>query len=444
MTSVPQQWIVSLIHLGCCKNLIDSEKILGELGNVGYAIAQEPTDSDIVLVNTCGFIESARTEARETLSKVLKLKKQGKVQAVVAIGCMVQLYGEQLQQEFPTLDGVIGFSDYNEIHHHLESILAKQQKQFISPTNTFIPHDELRLRVTFPNYAYLRITEGCSNCCNYCTIPKIRGSMRSKPLEDIIKEAKIMIQDGAKELIVIGQDTAGYGRDLPNHPNLYDLTKQLSQLEGLQWLRIMYVHPKHFQESFLSLFELPHVVPYLEMPIQHIHPRILQAMGRGHDDTLVKNLISKLRNKIPQLILRSTVMVGYPGETEEEFSTLLNFIRSVKFDRLGAFMYSKEPGTKSAELPDDIPAKVKQSRYDQIMQAQQEIAYAWAKSMVGRELTVVVEEEVERKTWRTRSYGEAPEIDPAIYVCGNKAKIGTFRQVKIVQSQGYDLIGKFL
>lgn len=440
----PQQLIISLVHLGCCKNLVDSEKILGQFANAGYMIAQEPRDSHVVLINTCGFIESARNEAKQTIAKILQLKKKSKVKAVIAIGCMVQLYAKELQAEFPTLDGTIGFSNYDEICQHVQAILNKQQNCFANPTPSFIPNDELRLRVTFPHYTYLRITEGCSNCCNYCTIPRIRGKMRSKTIANIIQEAKLFIADGAKELIVIGQDTAGYGQDLPEKTDLYDLVQKLVELNGLEWLRIMYVHPSHVTSRLFDIFRLPHVLPYLEMPIQHIHPRILKDMGRGHSDTHIKELIQRLRTTIPGLILRSTVMVGFPGETEEEFETLLNFIHEVKFERLGAFMYSQEPQTKASEFPDNVAPEIKKSRYEKVMAEQQNIAFAWAKQMIGRELKVVMEEPMDRQTWRARSYGEAPEIDPAIYVHTKKATVGTFRQVKILQNQNYDLIGKLI
>ncbi len=433
--------VISLIHLGCCKNLVDSEKILGQLASAGYLVTDDPLSSDVVLVNTCGFLASAREEARQTFSQVLRYKKQRKIKAVVALGCMVQLYADELQKEFPALDGCIGFGNYDHVAEQLDAILAHQQKQF-KETSTFVPNDDLRLRVTHTHFAYLRITEGCSNWCHYCMIPRIRGEMRSKPLPQLIHEAKLLLQDGARELILIGQDTASYGTDIAGNGDLYDLVNAISQEPDLRWIRIMYVHPTHFQDRFLNLFQLPKVLPYLEMPIQHIHPKILQAMGRGPTDTLIRERIQKLRQAIPHLVLRTTVMVGFPGETDAEFQSLLEFIQETKFQRLGAFMYSKEPGTKAAQLPDDVPPETKQKRFDQIMAAQQEIAFAWAKTMIGRKLEVVIEQPLEKNVWQSRSYGEAPEIDPMILVHKKKAQIGAFIPVEIVENQGYDLIAR--
>ncbi len=435
---------VSLVHLGCCKNLVDSEKILGKLGMAGYPIAQYPEDSDIVLVNTCGFIESARAEARTALKKMIDLKKNNKVKAVVVIGCMVQLYAKELLLEFPKLDGCIGFSDYEKIDICLEQILNKKQTQFQGNKN-FIPKDDLRLRVTPPNYAYLRITEGCSNWCSYCSIPKIRGEMRSKPLDQLLEEAKILIADGAKEIIVIGQDTGSYGKDLTEKTDLYELVHRLAELQDLKWLRIMYIHPNHFKDHFIKLFQIPQVVHYLEMPIQHIHPRILQEMGRGHNDILVKELIEKIRKDIPDIILRSTVMVGFPGETDEEFQTLLDFIQQAKFERLGAFIYSKEPGTKAEHISDNISNEIKQQRYNKIMAAQQKIAFQWAQSMIGKKLEVVLEEPINKNLWNCRSYGEAPEIDPSIHIQAKKNMYyGDYCTIKIIEAKEYDLIGQIV
>ncbi|NUM35908.1 MAG: 30S ribosomal protein S12 methylthiotransferase RimO [Candidatus Brocadiae bacterium] len=433
---------ISLIHLGCPKNLVDTEKILGNLAlQEDYIICQEPEDSDVVLINTCGFIEDARKEARKTIKATLKKKKHGPIQAVIAIGCMVELYKEKLLQEFPELDGIIGFSDYKEIGKYIHEILQEKQKVFLSEKN-FIPSDDLRLRVTSRNYAYLRVTEGCSNHCTYCTIPSIRGEMRSKNPSQILQEAQTLVADEVKELIVIGQDTANYGKDLSPQSDLYSIVEELSKLDGLKWIRIMYMHPAHFSERFFQLFSLPKVIPYLEMPIQHINTRILRLMGRGNTSKeYLENLFAKLRSSIPGLVLRSTVMVGFPGETEQEFEELLAFLKQARIERLGAFCYSPEPGTKAYQN-DDMPAKVKKERYEKVMQLQQEIAFAWSENMVGKELEVVVEDCVEDGLWQCRSYGEAPEIDPCVYLSGKKLKPGTFHRVRVIQSENYDLIAK--
>lgn len=440
--SSDEKMAISLIHLGCPKNLVDTEKILGNLAVAeNYIISQMPEDSDIVLINTCGFIEDARKEARKTIKSTLKMKKKGQIKAVIAIGCMVELYKEKLLQEFPDLDGVIGFSDYKEISDYIQSILQKKQQIFLSKKD-FVPSDDLRLRVTARNYAYLRVTEGCSNHCTYCNIPGIRGEMRSKDPSQILQEARTLVEDGVKELVIIGQDTANYGKDLPNPCDLYDIVEQLSKIEGLRWMRIMYMHPAHFTERFFALFSLPKVLPYLEMPIQHINTRILRLMGRGNTSKeYLHGLLTKLRNTIPGLILRSTVMVGFPGETEEEFQELLHFLQEFRLERLGAFCYSSEPGTASYQS-EDLPYAIKKERYEKVMQLQQKIAFEWAKNMVGKELEIVVEECVEENLWQCRSYGEAPEIDPCIYLQGKKLKSGTFHRVKIVQNENYDLIAK--
>ena len=436
--------IYSMIHLGCPKNLIDTEKILGKLADHNCMITANPEDSDVVLINTCGFIESARQEARENIQEMLQLKKQGVIKAVIVLGCFAQLYRDKLFQEFPTLDGVIGFCNYDNIISQIESILKKKQNLYIQK-ESFIPNDDLRLRITEQNYAYLRITEGCNNCCSYCTIPIIRGSMRSKSPETILNEAKMLIKDGVQELIVIGQDTGSYGIDIPNNPTkLYELIAKISELPNLHWIRIMYIHPGDFQEQFLKIFSLPHVIPYLEMPIQHINNRILKSMHRGNTThESIEETIKILRNAIPNIILRTTVMVGFPGETEKEFQELYDFLQKAKFDRLGAFIYSAEENTIAAKLPNQIPAEVGQRRYDAIMQLQQKIAFENAKQKIGKKLEVVIEDQINKNQWRARSYGEAPEIDPCIYIqTPKKLTLGRFYNVQIKDSKDYDLIGK--
>ena len=436
--------IVALIHLGCPKNLIDSEKILGHLALDNYLLAEDPEISDIVLINTCGFIEAARQEAIATIAAMVELKRQGKVKAVVAVGCMVQLYHETLQQQFPELDGAIGFCDYRQIGDYLREITSNAQPKFF-PAREFLPVDEIRLRVTERNFAYLRIAEGCSNWCNYCNIPLIRGPMRSKPLEQVVKEARMLVADGAEELIIIGQDTASYGKDLPQKCDLYELMARLGELKGVRWLRLMYVHPAHFQRHFLDIFKIANVLPYLEMPIQHVHPRILAQMGRPATTAdYLRELIGEMRQLVPNLILRSTVMVGFPGETEDEFASLYEFIDEIKFERLGTFIYSQEPGTKAAEIPEQLPLSEKQARYDNIMQRQQAIAFSWARKMRGKQMEVVLEKRVAKKQWQARSYGEAPEIDPVIFVSANRTYAGEFRQVVITKSDGYDLLARLL
>jgi len=433
--------VYSLIHLGCPKNLIDTEKILGQLADNGQYITQNPEDSDVVLINTCGFIHSARQEARDNIKAMLKLKKQKKIKAVIVLGCFAKFLGDKLLQEYPDLDGVIGFCDYDNVTEQIQSILQQKTNLYITEEN-FIPQDKLRLRVTEPNYSYLRITEGCNNCCSYCTIPQIRGNMRSKAPEIIIEEAQCLIEDGATELIVIGQDTANYGTDIQT--DLFQLVEKLCTLPKLKWLRVMYLHPGHFHEKLHKIYTLPRVLPYLEMPIQHINDEILAKMNRKNTThQSIENTIQTLRKNIQNFVIRTTVMVGFPGETEEQFQELYQFLEKIKFDRLGAFIYSAEPNTPASKYENQIDPKVSQRRYDEVMKLQQKIAFQKNEQLLHKKLEVVIEEQLNKNMYRARSYAEAPEIDPLIYVqASKKLRIGKYYTVEIIKTKDYDLVGK--
>lgn len=431
---------VGFIHLGCSKNLVDTEMTIGLFKNNGYKIVNNEEEADILVINTCGFIESAKEEAINTILEMAEYKKK-RCKYLIAMGCLVERYKEDLKKAIPEVDLWIKYSSYNTIWEQIEKVIkAKEAKKkeldFLDRTIT-----------TGENYAYLRIAEGCSNFCTYCAIPKIRGKFVSRKIEDILEEAKKLAKEGYKELIVIAQDTTKYGIDIYKEPKLAQVLKELCKIDGIKWIRFLYSYPETITDELIKVVEEePKICKYFDIPIQHIANPVLKRMNRKSNGQSIRNLIKKLRYEIPNVVIRTTVMVGFPGETKEDFEELYNFIKEAKFDRLGAFSYSKEEGTPAEKLDNQIHWVTKKSRYNKIMKLQQEVIEEKQQELIGKELEVLIETKTfDNKYYVGRSYREVPEIDGLIYIpMVEKELEGKFVKCKITDVQGYDLIGKII
>lgn len=429
---------VGFISLGCSKNLVDTEMTIGLFKNNGYKIVNNEEEADILVVNTCGFIESAKEEAINTILEMAEYKKK-RCKYLIAMGCLVQRYKEELEKAIPEVDLWIKYDSYDTIWEQIEKVIKpekieKKELDFLDRTIT-----------TGENYAYLRIAEGCSNFCTYCAIPKIRGKYVSRKIEDVIEEAKKLAKEGYQELIIIAQDTTKYGIDLYNEPKLAKLLKELCKIDGIKWIRFLYSYPETITDELIKVVkEEPKICKYFDIPIQHIADPVLKRMNRKSNGESIRKLIKKLRKKIPNVVIRTTVMVGFPGETKDDFEELYNFIKEAKFDRLGAFSYSKEEGTPAERLDNQIHPMTKKSRYNKIMKLQQQVIEEKQKELIGKELEVLIETKTfDNNYYVGRSYREVPDIDGLIYLpMVEKELQGKFVKCKITDVQGYDLIGK--
>ncbi|NQT20264.1 MAG: 30S ribosomal protein S12 methylthiotransferase RimO [Planctomycetes bacterium] len=431
------------ISLGCPKNLVDTERVLGRLVERGWLLCERPDDADIVIVNTCGFIQDAADESKQLLAQLGQLKKNG-CAGIIAAGCLVERMGNALSSDVPEVDAFVGLADADEIEAACREIIRGRGRLF-----TRKPHaahnDTGRLRITPRHYSYLQITDGCNNRCNYCVIPLIRGPLRSKPLAAVMEEARELLGDGAKELNVIGQDTTSYGKDAGGE----DLPTLLSELCGLdvQWIRLLYTHPAHLTEAVIKVIaENDKIVNYVDIPIQHINDNILHRMNRIAGRKRIEDQIARLRAGIPGVILRTSVIVGLPGETHEAFEELLEFVGETRFERLGAFAYSREEGVPAYDFPAQVPEKTKQKRLGLIMRRQGKIAAETARAMIGKTVDVVVESKLKakRSLWQGRTYGDAPDVDGIIYLSGKGLEPGMFAKATITGSRDYDLEGEIL
>jgi len=435
---------VSMISLGCAKNLVDSEGMLGALTERGGLVAADPRDADVLLINTCGFIEEARAEAFDTVTQALRMKEAGRVRAVIVVGCLVQLMRERLAEKFPAVDAWLGLTDPATVAEACERVAAGASESILwVPDPSQRPLDAgPRLRVTPKHFAYLRIAEGCDNRCHYCLIPSIRGPLRSKPEERTLAEARELIADGARELIVIAQDTTNYGLDLYGERRLPALLRELRELDGVRWLRLLYTHPAHFDDELIRvLAEGGPVLPYVDLPVQHANDAILARMGRGIDRTGLRELIGDLRSRVPGAVLRSSVIVGFPGEGEAAFRDLLDFVREVRFERLGAFAYSREAGTPAADLDGQVPPEAKAERLDAVMELQHEIATEQSEELVGREVAAVVDGRGPDGEWAGRTVRDAPDVDGTIRFREVGLRAGLFCRARVTEAYGCDLVG---
>ena len=429
---------VGFVHLGCSKNLVDTEMTIGLFKNNDYKIVNDAKDADIILINTCGFIEPAKEEAINTILEMAEYKKK-KCKYLIVMGCLVQRYKEELAVAIPEVDLWIKYDSYNTIWEQIEEVIKpevtkKKELDFLDRTIT-----------TGENFAYLRIAEGCSNFCTYCAIPKIRGKFISRKMEDVLEEAEKLAKEGYKELIVIAQDTTKYGIDIYGEPKLAQLLQKICKIDGIKWIRFLYSYPETITDELIKVVkEEDKICKYFDIPIQHIANPVLKRMNRKSNGESIRKLIKRLREEIPGVVIRTTVMVGFPGETKEDFEELYNFVKEAKFDRLGAFSYSKEEGTPAEKLDNQIHSMTKKSRYNKIMKLQQEVVEEKQKELIGKELDVLIETKTfDNKYYVGRSYREVPDIDGLVYIPMTEKELqGKFVKCKVVKVQGYDLIAE--
>ncbi len=460
----------AFVSLGCPKNLVDSERMLGKLAQDGYSLTPDADGADVVVINTCGFIEPARQESLGVIREMLALKEQGRVGAVVVAGCLAERKKDDLLNEVPGVDRIVGVFGREEIAHVLNRAIASKQDENIElgtigpraegrlpiaaeqrslfrPAPVRALEDTARLRITPRHYAYLKISEGCDRLCTFCAIPGMRGKHVTKPIEEVLREARELAADGVRELIVVAQDTTYYGLDLYGKVRLAELLRKLNEVEGLEWIRILYAYPIHFTDELIqTLAETPKIVPYLDMPLQHINDRLLKRMQRRVNRAETEDLLSRLRQAIPQLALRTTFIVGFPGETESEFEELCEFVAATKFERVGVFPYSVEPGTPAERLPDRVPEEAQRERRDRLMEIQQEIAFAWTREQVGKECEVIVDgpdPEVPGH-FLARSHADAPDIDCVVRLKGKGIRGGDLVRARVTGADGYDLAARAL
>lgn len=443
---------IGVVSLGCPKNLVDSETMLGLIHEENYEITNDPSEAEIIIVNTCGFIESAKEESINTILQMAEYKKSGSCKYIIVTGCLSQRYAEELFNELPEADAIAGVEVYDEIGSIIKRvmnserfIMLERSKPDVIYTSkeTFLPRI-----LTTPSYtAYLKIAEGCDNCCSYCAIPKIRGPYRSKPMEQVLKEAKALAANGVKELIVVAQDTTRYGEDLPGGKLLLaDLLKELNKIESLKWIRVMYCYPNNFTDELIETFaSLDKVCKYVDLPLQHASNRLLASMNRYDTREEVETLLAKLRKRIPGIVIRTTFIVGFPGETDADFEELKEFVEQQRFENAGVFAYSQEEGTVAGAMPNQIPDEIKQERYHELMALQAQISEEIHKDTEGQTLEVLVEgiEEDGSGLHYGRSYREAPDIDGLVFIENpGDIKPGCFVKVNILQGFTYESVGE--
>ena len=441
---------IGIKSLGCPKNFVDTEVICGKLREKGYKISGKIDNSDIVIINTCSFIRDAVEESIEEILNLVKLKKEGKIKHIIVTGCLPQRYkDDNLNQELPEVDAFLGVGDLLDIDNVIKSVLQGKQTYKVSPKPNFLyNYNTPRTILTPQHYAYIKISEGCQNNCSYCLIPKIRGNHRSRKMEDIIEEVKgLSEKQNLSEIILIGQDTTLYGIDLYGEYKLAELLKKLSLLElnNLKWIRLLYTHPTHYNDELIEVIaNYPKICPYLDLPLQHISDKILKRMNRPVKKNYVISLINKLRDIIPNLTLRTTFMVAFPGETDKDFEELLDFVNEFQFERLGAFIFSREEGTPAYDFPKQIPMRIKKERLKELMLTQQSISEEINSSYMGKEIEVLIDEikSGKPKIAIGRTKGDAPEIDGKIVIRTDKAQIGKFIKVKVTEASEYDLAGE--
>ncbi|MBE6863060.1 MAG: 30S ribosomal protein S12 methylthiotransferase RimO [Ruminococcus flavefaciens] len=437
---------VGMVSLGCSKNLVDSERMLYKLKSHGYQLVTEPGMADIAVVNTCGFIKSAKEEAIETILELGQLKAEGSLKKIVITGCLTERYKEEAAELFPEADAVIGIGNNKDIIDVLDHVLANERYINFAP-KLDAEITGKRIISTLPFFTYLKVAEGCSNCCTYCSIPQIRGKFRSIPMEKVLEEARFMAENGVTELVVIAQDTSRYGEDLYGESKLPQLLRELCRIDGLKRIRTLYCYPERITDELLeTIASEEKLVKYLEIPIQHCDKDILSRMNRWGDPEKLEALFTHIREKIPGVILRTTLITGFPGETEEQFNELAEFIKKIRFDRLGCFPYSREEGTKSYDFPDQIDEEVSTHRADIIMEQQMLISAENNEKLLGSEFVAVVEGfDKFGECWFGRTENDAPDIDGKVFFTSSRRlSIGEYVRIKITDTLDYDLIGEVI
>lgn len=435
---------ILLISLGCDKNLVDTEEMLGLLASRGHEMTDDEEQADAVIINTCCFIHDAKEESIQNILEMAEYKKKGSLKVLIVAGCLAQRYRQEILDEIPEVDVVLGTTAYDQILDALDAALAGQGGVLLAPLQE-LPFVETKRQVTTGgHYAYLKIAEGCDKHCTYCIIPKIRGSFRSVPMERLLKEAGELAEQGVKELILVAQETTLYGKDIYGEKRLPALLHELCRIKGIRWIRLLYCYPEEITDALIQVIkEEPKVCHYLDIPIQHASDAILKRMGRRTTKKEIKEIVEKLRREIPDICLRTTLITGFPGETQEQHEELMEFVDEMEFDRLGVFTYSPEEGTPAAEMPDQIPEEISRERQADLMELQQEIAFANAEDMVGREVLVMIEGRVaDENAFVGRTYRDAPGVDGLIFVDAEEELLsGDFARVKVSGALEYDLIG---
>ncbi|MBN2218244.1 MAG: 30S ribosomal protein S12 methylthiotransferase RimO [Pirellulales bacterium] len=442
----------ALISLGCPKNLVDSEQMLGRLQAAGYRWVVEPEGADLVVVNTCGFLDTAREESLAVVRQMAELKRRGRLGGILVAGCMAQRDKEALIEACPEIDQVVGLFARDQIAVAARRTTAENRPSTVAERLLMAdpleraPADDCRVALVPSHVAYLKIAEGCDRLCAFCSIPMIRGRYLSKPIDQVVDEARRLADGGVRELVLIAQDTSVYGHDLADRPRLAELLGRLDRIDSLAWIRLMYLYPRRSDlddELLDAIASSDRVLPYLDIPLQHIADEVLRRMRRGATGDETRRLIQRIRERISGVVLRTTLLVGFPGETDAQFEELLDFVRRERFDRLGAFAYRREPGTASDQLDGHLPESVKESRYDRLMETQQQIAFELAAARVGRRLDVMIDRAVAEQpgAYVGRTAADAPEVDGLVYVTGDDLRPGQIVPCEIVTTQDYDLIG---
>ena len=435
------------ISLGCDKNLVDSEVMLGLLAKEGYQMVDDEQEADVIVINTCCFIHDAKEESIQTILEMAQYKEEGRLKALIVTGCLAQRYQQEILDEIPEVDAVLGTTAYTEIAQAIEEALEGKGKVTTEDLNALPLTDPHRIVTTGGHYAYLKIAEGCGKHCTYCIIPKLRGDYRSVPMERLIAEAKDLAEQGVRELILVAQETTLYGKDLYGEKSLYRLLKELCRIDGIRWIRILYCYPEEIDDSLIQVIkEEKKICHYLDLPIQHASDEVLRRMGRRTSKEQLKAVIGKLREEIPDICLRTTLITGFPGETKEQHEELMEFVDEMEFDRLGVFTYSPEEDTPAAEMPDQIPEEIKEERQAELMELQQDIAFDAAENMIGKEVLVMVEGKVaDENAYVGRTYKDAPGVDGLIFINTEEELMsGDFAKVKVTGALEYDLIGELL
>lgn len=438
---------VLCISLGCDKNLVDSEMMLGLLKRDGYAFTDDEREADIIVINTCCFIGDAKEESVNTILEMAELKKEGRLKALIVTGCLAQRYRQEILDEIPEVDGILGTASIDEISRVIDRALGGEKLSCFEPISRLPKVNAKRMVTTGGHYAFLKIAEGCDKHCTYCIIPSLRGPYRSVPMEELTAEAENLAGQGVKELILVAQETTVYGVDLYGKKMLPELLRRLAAVPGIQWIRIQYCYPEEITDELIdAIASEEKVCHYLDIPIQHASDRILKRMGRKTSQAELRAMVEKLRRRIPDIALRTTLISGFPGETEEDHEILCRFVDEMEFDRLGVFAYSAEEDTPAAEFPDQVPQEIKEARRDELMELQQEVAFDKARSMVGRVMEVMIEGKVaDENIFVGRTYMDAPDVDGLIFVNADVSLMtGDFCRVKVIGAQEYDLIGELM
>lgn len=436
---------IMFVSLGCDKNLVDTEMMLGLLQGKGFCFTDDEMQADVVVVNTCCFIGDAKEESIRTLLEMAERKKDGKLKALIAAGCLAQRYREEIREEIPEVDALVGTNAIDEIEAAVTEALAGRRGDYYRSLTEAPVRCRERIVTTGGHYAYLKIAEGCGKHCTYCIIPRVRGGYRSIPMEELEDQARRLAGDGVRELILVAQETTLYGTDLYGEKRLPELLRRLAGIEGIRWIRLLYCYPEEITEELIDIMARePKICHYLDIPIQHASDGVLRRMGRRTTQKELRAGIARLRERIPDICLRTTLISGFPGETQEDFEELYRFVNETEFDRLGVFPYSREEGTPAAEMPDQVPDSVKESRRDELMELQQAVAFEKAEDMVGRTLTVMIEGKIaDEDVYVGRTYRDAPQVDGYLFVNTTAVlNTGDFVQVLVTDSNEYDLIGE--